>query len=142
MTRQFSRSPRLLAASLFLLLTAVLGLQGCAPPPQRVIVRERIVERPAPVVQQIRAMPPPIREERGPQPGPGWNWVPGHWQWVGNDWAWNHGKWIQRVVAPMPPVIFEQITVAPTPSHFWVPGHWVWRADDGGWVWVKGVWRR
>jgi len=120
--------------------TAAALVAGCAaPPPPRVVVQERVVERPAPP-PQVRVMPAPIREDRGPAPGPGWNWVPGHWHWVGNDWVWAHGHWVQQAVAPMPPVIVEQITVAPAPHSYWVPGHWVWRPENGGWVWAKGAW--
>ncbi|MBV8659295.1 MAG: YXWGXW repeat-containing protein [Burkholderiales bacterium] len=117
---------------------AMLG--GCATH-ERVIVKETVVERPAPVV--IRHMPSQIHEDRGQRPGDGWNWVPGHWKWEGNDWFWVHGKWVAQPVQPMPALIVEQITVAPSPQHYWVPGHWVWQFEgNGGWFWVKGSWRR
>lgn len=103
------------------------------------VVKEQVVVKEAPHVQ-VRRMPGPIAEDRGPQPGPGWGWVPGHWKWEGRDWAWVHGRWIQQSVPVMPTVIVETITVAPSPQHYWVPGHWVWRLDAGGWVWVKGSW--
>jgi hypothetical protein len=111
-------------------------LSGCAVH-ERVVVRENV---PAHVV--VRSIPAAIHEDRGPQPGYGWSWVPGHWKWEGHDWFWVHGKWIQQEVQPMPPIIVEQITVAPSPRHFWVPGHWVWQFEGhGGWVWVHGSWR-
>ena len=114
------------------------GLSACVAP-QRVVVRERIVEQ-VPATPQIRSMPAPVREDRGPAPGPAMNWVPGHWRWAGNDWAWAQGHWVSQAVAPMPPVIVEQITVAPSPRQFWVPGHWAWRPESGGWVWARGAW--
>ena len=108
-------------------------LAACAP--ERVVVRETVVEKPV-----VRTMPAPIREDRGQQPGPDWNWVPGHWKWEGNNWAWIHGRWVQTAVPPMPPVIVEQITVAPSQHHYWVPGHWVWNFTAGAWAWVHGNW--
>jgi hypothetical protein len=129
-----------LAISGVLAATVALSIVGCVAPPQQVVVRERVVERPPAPQPQVRVMPPPIREDHGPAPGPAFNWVPGHWHWVGNDWAWAHGHWVQQAVAPMPPVIVEQITIAPSPRHYWVPGHWVWRAEAGAWVWTTGAW--
>jgi hypothetical protein len=115
------------------------ALAGCAAP-ERVVVHERVVERVLVPAAQLRVVPAPIREDRGPAPGPGWNWVSGHWRWAGDDWAWTSGHWVQQVVALQPPIIVEQITLAPSPRHFWVPGHWVWRSDNSGWLWVKGAW--
>jgi len=115
----------------------LMTLTGC-------VTREVVVKEPPPIQHPvaIRAMPASIREDRGPAPGPNWNWVPGHWKWEGRDWAWVHGKWLQQPVPPMPAVIVEQITIAPSPAHYWVPGHWYWRFDgNGGWIWVKGTWR-
>jgi hypothetical protein len=125
--------------ALVALLTPVVAttalLAGCVVPAERVTVREQVVvDHPV-----VRAMPAPVHEDRGPAPGAGWNWVPGHWKWEGHDWAWVHGHWVQQVVEPMPPIIVEQITVAPSPRHYWVPGHWVWHTD-GRWVWVPGRW--
>jgi hypothetical protein len=129
------RRAALAAALAPVAIAATALLAGCVVPAERVTVREQVVvDRPV-----VRAMPAPIREERGAPPAPGWNWVPGHWKWEGHDWAWVHGHWVQQVVEPMPPVIVEQITVAPSPRHYWVPGHWVWHAD-GRWVWVPGRW--
>lgn len=128
------------ASSLLAGLIASIGLSGCVAPPQSVIVRERVVERAPSPQSQIRAMPAPVREDRGPSPGPGFNWLPGHWHWAGNDWAWAQGHWVRQVVAPMPPLIVEEFTVAPSPRQFWVPGHWVWRPDIGSWAWNKGAW--
>lgn len=128
------RLPQLWKPALVALAVAC-SLTGCVT--ERVVVRE-----PTPQHQMVRTMPPPVHEERGPAPGYGWNWVPGHWRWAGNDWLWVHGKWVQQPVPPMPAVIVEQVTVAPAPHAYWVPGHWVWRYDaGGGWMWVKGGWR-
>jgi hypothetical protein len=118
---------------------AACGLTACVTQ-ERVIVREKMVDRPVPPPAQIRPMPAPVREDRGAAPGAGWNWVPGHWRWQGADWFWVHGQWVRQPVPPMPPVIVEQITVAPSPRLFWVPGHWVWHAERGGWIWVNGAW--
>ena len=137
----FPRSSLASALTLAIVSITSIGLSGCAappPPPQRVVVREQMVERPAP--QQIRYAPPPVHEDRGPSPGPGWNWVQGHWHWVGNDWTWAQGHWVQQAVAPMPTIIVEQITPPPAPHSYWIPGHWVWRGESGNWVWAKGVW--
>ena len=120
------------------------ALSGCVT---RVVEqRPVVVERPAPprpvVVQQVRHMPAPIREDRGAQPAPDFNWVPGHWKWAGNDWQWVHGNWVRQPVPPMPEVIVETIPVAPAPQAMWVPGHWVWRWNGGGWQWERGHWQR
>lgn len=132
MNQQFGITARGAVAALMLATT----LGACATH-EKIVVRETVVERPA----QVRHMPPPIREDRGNAPAPGWNWVPGHWKWEGSDWAWVHGKWVQQAVPPAPAIIIEQITVAPSPHHYWVPGHWIWRFDgNGGWVWVHGAW--
>ena len=120
------------------------GLGGCvtrvverpAAAPAPVVVRENVVVQPA----QVRAMPAPVREDRGSAPAPGWNWVPGHWVWQGSNWAWHQGRWVQQVVPPMPAVIVEPVSVPVVPTQFWVPGHWAWRPAQGNWFWVKGAW--
>jgi len=117
-------------------LAAAAILSGC------VTERTVVVHEPAPPPHQaVRVMPPMVHEDRGPAPGYGWNWVPGHWKWAGNDWLWVHGKWVQQAVPPMPPVIVEQVTIQPAARAYWVPGHWVWRYEaGGGWGWVQGHW--
>ncbi len=135
------RSRRMLLGGLTGALLAA-SLAGCvvAPARERLVVREQVVV-PAPAV---RAMPAPVREDRGAPPATGYGWVPGHWKWEGNGWFWVHGHWVAQVVPVMPPVIVEQITVAPSPRHYWVPGHWVWQINggsSGAWGWVRGSWR-
>lgn len=119
---------------------ALVALGGCVAPVVERPVRERVVVEHVPAGPAVRAMPGPIREDRGAQPGPDFHWVPGHWAWQGNDWAWQHGHWVRQPVPPMPPVIVEQMPPPPAPHNFWVPGHWRWRADVGNWLWVRGSW--
>lgn len=123
-----------------------LALSGC-------VTREtRIVERPAaaapPIIvqqpvtsPQVRAMPGPIMEERGPAPAAGWSWLPGHWRYDGVRWVWQPGKWVQHAVPAMPPAAGEQMGAAPSPTHYWVPGYWEWNANINNWQWVRGAWR-
>ena len=51
--------------------TVALSIVGCVAPPQQVVVRERVVERPPAPQPQVHVMPPPIREDRGPGTGTG-----------------------------------------------------------------------
>ncbi len=34
-------------------------------------------------------------EDRGPRPGPNYQWHSGHWEWNGiqQDWVWRSGRW-------------------------------------------------
>ena len=133
-----TRLSRRRAASMFFALAALGSLSAC-------VTRETVVVREPAVAHSVvvRHMPTAVHEDRGPQPSPGYGWVPGHWKWEGNDWAWVHGQWVRQAVPPIPAVIVEQITIAPSAQHFWVPGHWVWRFDGGNsWIWVAGSWHR
>jgi hypothetical protein len=40
--------------------------------------------------------PPAPREERGPAPGSGYFWAPGHHRWNGHEHAWQRGGWYPR----------------------------------------------
>jgi hypothetical protein len=42
-----------------------------------------------------RAPPPPMAEQIGPPPGPGWVWVPGYWEGRGDRWYWVSGRYMQ-----------------------------------------------
>jgi hypothetical protein len=104
-------------------LLAALGLSlfaAAAPAPPasaRVIVRERVVVRPA---------PPPLRREviaRPPGPRDRYVWDRGHWRWTARGYDWVPGRWIQR----------------PRVHAVWVSGRWVYR--HGEWVWIDGRWR-
>ena len=67
--------------------------------------------------------PPPVHEEIGVAPHPGWVWQAGYHRWDGGAYVWVPGHWAEP----------------PRPHAHWVPGHWDHRG--GGYVWVEGHWR-
>jgi hypothetical protein len=69
------------------------------------------------------APPPPIVEQPGFAPHPGWVWRPGYYRWDGDHYVWVPGYWV----------------LPPSPGALWVSGHWVHR--HRGWFFVEGHWR-
>ena len=109
MTEPRSRIARLLAISM--LSTLIAGCIVTAEPPHRYYV--------GPVVDI--APPPPLVEEYGPAPGPGFVWIGGYWGWAGGRHEWVRGHW-ERGRA----------------GERWVPHRWVHERD--GWHMSQGHW--
>ena len=71
----------------------------------------------------VTEAPPPVREERMPEPRRGMEWAPGHWAWRHGEYAWVEGHWMRE-----------------RRGMHWVPERWVER--NGHWEMVAGHWDR
>ena len=105
-----------------------LGLAGCRPHREAVVVQQPVyaqqpvyVEQPAYVV--VPGPPPPlVVEPQPPRPGPGFIWIGGCWHWDGHRYGWIHGRWDR-------PPHGGAVWVGPRYEHFergyrYAPGHW------------------
>ena len=71
----------------------------------------------------VEQAPPPIREERMPEPRRGYEWAPGYWAWRHGHHVWMEGRWMRE-----------------RRGEHWVADRWIER--NGRWVLVAGHWER
>ncbi len=71
----------------------------------------------------VNAPPPPRREVRYAQPGPGYVWIGGYWSWTGGRHVWIAGHW----------------TLPPRGYRTWEEPRWDRRG--GNYVFIEGRWR-